>query len=174
MFYFTLHFKMFTREEIFKMAEENVSIAKYLKPEVRDEVQVKEEELQKAIEESLIKEDEFKECKIIIMNLAKIIIDNIEVRNQPPALSPIYKDLQKINRIKEIISKLEDIQNNLEGIKKDDCTKEEWNKRCFLYILILSNKAMFMKAQNILLEVQEIICTGINELLRDLINTNNK
>ena len=35
MFYFTLHFKMFTREEIFKMAEENVSIAKYLKPKAR-------------------------------------------------------------------------------------------------------------------------------------------
>ena len=149
---------MSSREEILKIAEENVSIAKYLKPEVRAEVLAEEEKIQNLIEKSPVKNKD--EIKIILMNLGDIVAQYVDIKNQPHELSPIDKDQQKINRIEEIISKFETIQNDLKGIDEKDCTLEESVKKAKLTIFILHNQIIFIEAQNIILKEQ-------NELLRD-------
>ena len=146
MFYlFTSFFKMFTREEILKVAEEKVSIAKYLKPEAQAEVQIIEEKIQK---KSSKPED--------IQKLIDIVTQNIDIINQQlkskygpnlkDELVPIVKGIHKMKQLDEIESEFETIYQILDGIHKEDCTEEEWNKKYLLYNLANLYQYIFSQA----------------------------
>lgn len=146
---------MSSKAEILKIAEENASIAKYLKPEAQAEVLAEEEKIQKAVKSM---KGEFKEDAEVTRRLVDIVAQNIDISNQPIVFSletilknkagPIVEtNIQKINQLNEIIDKLEDIQCDLEDLDEGDCTEEEWDKQLFYNILLEFNHKIFKTAQ---------------------------